>query len=159
MGGSQPLQKGQVSQQGGKWHSQTEQRKLQCYFFPQSSLYSFSVSIHSLVKGLVCTAHPCSRSHAPRARAGTAVAHQGQSMPCRLAQRPERGWDSCCWKRGAQSPLTDFARFIPAARAAPSLLINPGLQSRAPSHQGRRNKGRGNEGARETQDNSVSPST
>lgn len=45
----------------------------------------------------------------------------------------------------------DFAKFIAAARAAPFLLINPGLQSRSPSDQGRRNKGGGNEAPRETQ--------
>jgi len=78
--------------------------------------------------------------------------HQGQSRrPCTPAQGLERGWNLCCWKRGAWPLQTDFAKSVAAACAAPFLLINPGLQPRAPSHQGRRNKGGGNEAPRQTQ--------
>ena len=106
----------------------------------------------ALMKGLLCMTYPSSRANVPRVRPAAAMVHQGQSKgPCTPAQGPEGGWNSCCWKRGAQPPYTDFAKFIPTACTAPFLLINPGLQSTAPSHQGRRNKGGGNEAPRETQ--------
>lgn len=62
-----------------------------------------------------------------------------------------RGWDLSCWKRGVQAPQTDVSKFSPAACMAPLLLINPGLQSGALSHQATRNKGEGNEVNREAQ--------
>lgn len=112
------------------------------------SLQSLSASLLAdVMKGLLCM----TLGHL------TLLRQWQQQLWCSRARArgpacQHRGWkEDEAWERGAQPPQTDFAKFIAAASATPFLLINPGLQPRAPSQQGRRDKGRGNKTPRETQ--------